>query len=82
MISLCDCCSSDKWEQAEILMTNYKNVLERREELNSEVEFVEQENEKLERELQSMLKDKINEELEFPPSRIVSMDVTKNAGVK
>lgn len=49
-------------------MANYSNILEKREGLNAEVKSVESQNKKLEEELKSKLKDKINEELAFPPS--------------
>ena len=58
---------SDEWNQAETLMSNYRNVLERRESLNSESVSMKRQNEKLEEELRSKLKEKVNEELAFPP---------------
>ena len=46
-------------------MTDYRSMPERREDLNSEVAMMEEQNLKLEQELESKLK-KINEELAFP----------------
>ncbi len=60
-------------------MTNYKNVLERRESLNVEVDSMERRNEKLEKELESKLADKINDELVFPPSKLI---LVENNGLK
>ena len=64
---------SDEWDQAEELMSNYRTVLERRESLNSEVASMERRNIQLEEELKSKLKEKVNEELAFPPSSIISV---------
>jgi hypothetical protein len=63
---------SDEWSQAEILMSNYKSILERREELNLELASVERQNMDMERELAEKLKDKVNTELAFPPSSLMS----------
>ena len=57
----------DEWHQAETLMTDYRAILERREELNSETELMNQHNEELEEELKSNLSESVNEELKFPP---------------
>lgn len=48
-------------------MTDYRAILERREELNSETELMNQHNEELEEELKSKLSESVNEELKFPP---------------
>ena len=65
---------SDEWQQAETLITNYKNMLEQREGLQTEVKTLEQEKNKLEEELQARLNDKVNDELAFPPSSMIQMD--------
>ena len=62
---------SDEWNQAEMLMSDYRNILERRKSLNSESTSMKQQNEKLEEELRSKLKEKVNEELAFPPSGMI-----------
>ena len=64
---------SDEWNQAEKLMSKYKSILTRREDLKSEVEMMEEKNVKLEQELESKLKEKINEDLSFPPTKILSV---------
>lgn len=53
-------------------MSNYKSILERREELNLELASVERQNMDMERELAEKLKDKVNTELAFPPSSLIS----------
>lgn len=64
---------SDEWNQAETLMEDYRSMLERREDLNSELAMMEEQNLKLEQELESKLKEKINEELAFPPTKMISV---------
>jgi len=64
---------SDEWNQAEKLMSKYKSILTRREDLKSEVAMMEEKNKKLEQELESKLKEKINEDLAFPPTKILSV---------
>ena len=64
---------SDEWNQAEKLMSKYKSILTRREDLKSEVAMMEEKNVKLEKELESKLKEKINEDLAFPPTKILSV---------
>ena len=54
-------------------MSNYKSILTRREDLKSEVTMMEEKNIKLEQELESKLKEKINEDLAFPPTKILSV---------
>ncbi|KAL7464734.1 hypothetical protein ACHAXS_005070, partial [Conticribra weissflogii] len=71
--------TEDDWDEVESLVTNYKNVLERRESLNVEVDSMERRNEKLEKELESKLADKINDELVFPPSKLI---LVENNGLK
>lgn len=66
---------SDEWNQAEILMSNYKSILERREELNLELASVERQNLDMEKELAEKLQDKVNKELAFPPSSLISAAV-------
>lgn len=53
-------------------MSNYKIILERREELNLELASVERQNMDMERELAEKLKNKVNTELAFPPSSLIS----------
>ena len=64
---------SDEWNQAEKLMSKYKSILTRREDLKSEVALMEEKNLKLEQELESKLKEQINEDLAFPPTKILSV---------
>jgi len=71
--------TKDDWDEVESLVTNYKNVLERRESLNVEVDSMERQNDNLEKELESKLTEKINDELVFPPSNLV---LVGNYGVK
>ena len=52
--------NSDEWSQAEILISNYKSILERREELNLELASVERQNLDMEKELAEKLQDKVN----------------------
>ena len=59
----------DEWNQAETLMTNYRRILERREDLNTEVKLMEKENLQLDNELQAKLAEDINDELKFPPTK-------------
>ena len=54
-------------------MSKYKSILTRREDLKSEVEMMKEKNVKLEQELESKLKEKINEDLAFPPTKILSV---------
>lgn len=72
---------SDEWQQAKTLITNYKNMLEQREGLQTEVKTLEQEKNKLEEELQARLNDKVNDELAFPPSRMIQMDCEEKKDV-
>ena len=69
---------SDEWNQAEKLMSKYKSILTRREDLKSEVAMMEEKNLKLEQELESKLKEKINEDLAFPPTKILSVEGDKD----
>lgn len=69
---------SDEWNQAEKLMSNYKSILTRRENLKSEEAMMEEKNIKLEQELESKLKEKINEDLAFPPTNILSVGGDKD----
>lgn len=64
---------NDDWQQAETLMSNYKTMLERRDELQSTVRTLEQQNETLEDELKTRLNDKVNEELAYPPSAMITV---------
>ncbi|ACI64152.1 predicted protein [Thalassiosira pseudonana CCMP1335] len=64
---------NDEWTQAETLMSNYKIVLERRENLNAECNELECKNAELENELKLKLQEKINEELAYPPSKMISV---------
>ena len=73
---------SDEWNQAEKLMSKYKSILTRREDLKSEVAMMEEKNLKLEQELESKLKGKINEDLAFPPTKILSVDGNKDVDTK
>ncbi len=57
----------EEWHQAESLMTNYRAVLQKREELNSQAHSLKAQNRVLEGELSAMLNDKVNNELTFPP---------------
>ncbi len=57
----------EEWHQAESLMTNYRAVLQKREELNSQAHSLKAQNRKLEGELSTILKDKVIDELTFPP---------------
>ncbi|KAL7495300.1 hypothetical protein ACHAWT_006626 [Skeletonema menzelii] len=57
----------EEWRQAESLMTNYRAVLQRREELNSQAHSLNAQNKVMEGELKTMLSEKVNEELTFPP---------------
>ena len=50
-------------------MTNYRRILERREDLNTEVALMEKENLQLDNELQAKLAEDINDELKFPPTK-------------
>lgn len=76
----CDGCNKDEysdkcdeWGQAEMLMSNYMAILERREDLHAEVTSMGRQNTQLERELESKLKDKINEQLAFPPRDLIAL---------
>lgn len=55
-----------------MLMSTYKSILERREELNVELASAERQNMAMEKELAEKLKDKVNKELAFPPSSLMS----------
>lgn len=57
----------EEWHQAESLMTNYRAVLQKREELNSQAHSLKARHRVLQGELSTMLKDKVNDELTFPP---------------
>lgn len=65
--------NNDEWSQAEMLMSNYKNILERRDELNTQLMTMERQNIQLENELAEKLQDEKNNELTFPPSTVVSI---------
>lgn len=79
----CDCRSKDgysnsfdkcdEWGQAETLMSNYKAILERREDIHAEVTSIGHQNTQLERELESKLKDPINEQLACPPRDLIAL---------
>lgn len=69
---------SDEWNQAEKLMSKYKSILTRREDLKLEVAIMEEKNLNLEQELESKLKEKINEDLAFPPTKILSVEGDKD----
>jgi len=58
-------------------MSNYRDILERREGLNSEATSMKREIEQLEEELKSKLKEKVNEELAFPPTSMISVGDAK-----
>ena len=73
---------SDEWNQAEKLMSKYKSILIRRDDLKSEVAMMEEKNLKLEQELESKLKEKINEDLAFPPTKILSVEGDKDSTEK
>lgn len=64
---------NDDWQQAETLMTDYRVLLEKREGLHTDAKELENQNHALEEELRSRLKDKVNEELAFPPSNAISV---------
>jgi hypothetical protein len=68
-----------EWGQAETLMSNYKAILERREDLHAEVMSMGHQNTHLERELESKLKDKINEQLAFPPRDLIALGAGKDS---
>lgn len=55
-----------------MLMSDYKSILERREDLNQELTLVERQNMVMEKELAEKLKDKVNKELAFPPTSLLS----------
>jgi len=59
-------------------MSKYKSVLTRREDLKLEVAIMEEKNLNLEQELESKLKEKINEDLAFPPTKILSVEGDKD----
>ena len=63
-------------------MTKYKSALTRREDLKSEMAMMEEKNLKLEQELESKLKEKINEDLAFPPTKILSVGGDKGVDSK
>lgn len=71
---------TDEWNQAEILMSDYRTILERRENLNSESALMERQNEQLESDLNKHFKEKVNEELRYPPSSMIP--VVGEAGKK
>ena len=73
---------SDEWNQAEKLMSKYKSILTRREDLKSEVTMTEEKNIKLEQEFKSKLKEKINDDLAFPPTKILSVGGDKDVDTK
>ncbi|KAL3803771.1 hypothetical protein ACHAW5_004622 [Stephanodiscus triporus] len=58
---------SDEWHQAESLMSDYRAILERREHLHSEVASLGHQNMELEKDLESRLKEEVNEQPVFPP---------------
>lgn len=57
-------------------MTDYRDLLEKREGLHTEAKELENQNHTLEEELKARLKDKVNEILAFPPSNAISVDDT------
>jgi hypothetical protein len=64
----------EEWNQAENLMTLYRNLLSKREELKVQVDQFNFSNEELEKALKTKLDDeKVNEELTFPPKVIVDL---------
>jgi hypothetical protein len=65
--------ATDEWQQAEILMSNYKDMLEKREELQNEVKQLADRSDSLEGELRARLSDEVNEDLAFPPSDTISV---------
>ena len=65
--SFCSFDRSDEWDQAETLMSDYRTILERREHLHSEVASLGHQNMELEKDLESRLKEEVNEQLVFPP---------------
>jgi hypothetical protein len=65
--------TTDEWQQAEILMSNYKDMLEKREELQNEVKQLADRSDSLEEELRARLSDEVNEVLAFPPSDTISV---------
>lgn len=58
-------------------MTDYRSMLEQREGLNSEVALMEEQNLNLNKELESKLKEKVNEELDSPPTEVISVGYAK-----
>jgi hypothetical protein len=64
---------SNEWNQAETLMSDYRTILERRESLNSESALMKRQNAQLETDLKKHLNEKVNEELRFPPSCMISV---------
>lgn len=66
---------TDEWSQAESLMSDYRSVLQRREDLEEEVAAKERRNSELEKRLGSNLAEKINEELKYPPSASIKLEV-------
>lgn len=64
---------SNEWKQAETLMSKHRNVLERREGLNSEVASMGLQNVGLEKKLSNRLTEKVNDELVFSPSNAISV---------
>lgn len=62
---------SEEWHQAESLMSNYRAVLQKREELNSQAHSLNAQNKVLEGELTAKLEDSVNEELTFPPAKVI-----------
>ena len=66
---------TDEWSQAESLLSDYRSVLQRRGDLEEEVVAKERQNSELERRLESNLAEKINEELKYPPSAAIELEV-------
>lgn len=65
---------TEEWNQAETLMTNYRNLLHKREELKAQVDQFKSSNQELEKALKTKLDDeKVNEELTFPPKVLVDL---------
>ena len=64
----------EEWNQAENLMTLYRNLLSKREEVKAQVDQFNSSNEELEKALKTKLDDeKVNEELTFPPKVLVDL---------
>ena len=63
---------SEEWVQAENLMSNYRTILQRRDELSKQAHLLDAANTELQKELKAKLEDaKVNKELKFPPSLLL-----------